>query len=88
MVITKIQFFLLSNTRLVYQSFEASRKITRHQQSLTWQSFDTNIHLALDGDRTLNLPIVSDYSTARPQLSLKDSNFVNETLQASLSTHK
>jgi len=25
----------------LYQSFEASRKITRHQQSLTWHGFDT-----------------------------------------------
>jgi len=37
---------LLPNTRLVINHFKASRKMTRHQQSLTWQSltwrcFDT-----------------------------------------------
>jgi hypothetical protein len=43
-------FILLPNIFLFDQSIEVSRKIYRHQQSF---------HLALDGDRTHNLPIVS-----------------------------
>jgi len=35
-------FFLTSQHTIGYQSFEASRKITRHQQSLTWHGFDTS----------------------------------------------
>ncbi len=33
--------FFTSKHTIGYQSFEASRKMTRHQQSLTWHGFDT-----------------------------------------------
>ena len=33
--------FFTSQRTIGYQSFEASRKMTRHQQSLTWHGFDT-----------------------------------------------
>jgi len=34
-------FFFTSQHTIGYQSFEASSKMTRHQQSSTWHGFDT-----------------------------------------------
>jgi len=39
-IVVKCHFFTSQHT-IGYQSFEASRKMTRHQQSLTWHGFDT-----------------------------------------------
>jgi len=60
--------FFTSQHWIGYQSFEASRKMTRHQQSINLAWVWHHFHLALDGDRTFRS--WAEYSTARPQLSV------------------
>jgi len=55
--------FLLPNTQLVYHSFEASRKITRHQQSLTWLVLWCHAHLTACGQGSNQRPSDSEPST-------------------------